>query len=57
MRETRSSGSVRGAFSNERPYRERNLAAGVQLVKVRSVARSCSCRFQEFRTSSRNVGI
>ena len=25
MRETCSSGSVRGAFSNERPYRERKL--------------------------------
>jgi hypothetical protein len=29
MRETCSSGSVRGAFSNERPYRERELVAGL----------------------------
>src|SRR5216683_3590524 len=28
MRETRTSGSVRGASGDGRPYRERNLAAG-----------------------------
>jgi hypothetical protein len=30
MRETRSSGSVRGASGNGRPYRERNLAVAAR---------------------------
>jgi len=37
MRESRKYGSVRGALSNERPYRDRQPQAGaIQPVKVRS---------------------
>ena len=41
MRETRSSGSVRGASGDGRPYRERNLAASPWPVKDRSPPQSC----------------
>ena len=43
MRESRTYGSVRGALSNERPYRDRQPQAGaIQPVKVRSKQRVAS---------------
>ena len=36
MRETRSSGSVRGASGDGRPYRERNPAVGSSHLKGRN---------------------
>ena len=39
MRETRSSGSVRGASGDGRPYRERNLAVGGRIGEGRLATR------------------
>ena len=54
MRETRSSGSVRGASGDGRPYRERILAVGAGIDEGPQPARKLSCA--EIRNFAQNPG-